>query len=51
MKGIGVIRESVSYGIGVKAAMTRFSLLIIDVQKKVATLLGISLPETKGRGE
>jgi len=25
--------------------------LIIDVQKKVATLLGISLPETKGRGE
>ena len=27
------------------------SALIIDVQKKVATLLGISLPETKGRGE
>ncbi len=25
--------------------------LIIDVQKKVATLLGISLPETKGSGE
>ncbi len=25
--------------------------LIIDVQKKVATLLGISLPETKGIGE
>jgi len=25
--------------------------LIIDVQNKVATLLGISLPEMKGRGE